>query len=313
MAKLRVYALGVLRVLHGETEVILPTRKTGDLLCYLLLHRGELLERELIAERLWPDRPAGRASRCLCTTLWRLRQSIDSTDLPDESLLLADRTTLGFNEAAPYWLDVEEFEERAAAGLADTLPCTSPGRRSLECALELYRGDLLRDRYDDWCLVERERLSLLLLRVMKRLQRHCRLTGDLEAGISLGRRLLELDPLQEDVHRELMRCFQTAGQRHLALEQFRSCRELLRAELGIEPMTETSELCQAIEQGVCEQALTAPGSPGVEHLAGAICQFSQAFDHLRSAWEELEHATGELATDGGTAAGETARGASDWL
>jgi DNA-binding SARP family transcriptional activator len=116
--------------------------------------------------------------------------------------LLTGRSTLAFNTTAPYWFDVEAFERQATFGLAGSLPCTEAHRRALEEALDLYRGDLLEGCYDDWCLAERERLQLLL-QVLKRLQRHYRFCEAFEAAISCGHRLLALDPLQEDVHREL--------------------------------------------------------------------------------------------------------------
>ncbi len=51
-------------------------------------------------------------------------------------------------------------------------------------------------------------------------------------------RLLTLDPLQEGVHRALMRHYLEQGRRRSALEQYRACREVLRKELGIEPEPE---------------------------------------------------------------------------
>ncbi|NIN68750.1 MAG: hypothetical protein GTO63_29500, partial [Anaerolineae bacterium] len=168
MATLRIYALGRLRVFCDQSPLHFPTKKPQDLLCFLLLHAGETLERDLIAERLWPMRPPGKARRSLSTTLWRLRQTLKSLS-PPQPYLLTERSTLAFNTAAPYWFDVEAFEQQAAFGLAGSLPCAEAQRRALEEALDLYRGDLLEGCYDDWCLAERERLQLLLLRVLKRL------------------------------------------------------------------------------------------------------------------------------------------------
>jgi len=301
MATLRIYALGRLRVFCDQVSLQFPTKKAQDLLCLLLLHSGETLERELIAERLWPMRLPGKARRCLSTTLWRLLQTLECLDSPAQPYLLTGRSTLAFNTTALYWFDVEVFERRATFGLTGPVPCAEAHLQALEEALDLYCGDLLEGCYDDWCLAERERLQLLLLRVLKRLQRHYRLCGAFEAAMSCGHRLLALDPLQEDVHRELMRCYMEAGQRPLALEQFQRCRETLRQELHIEPMPETWRLYRQIRDG--KEPIPLPGVLRDSHasLQAALAQFRHALDALESTWQALQALTIEFVETGESA------------
>jgi len=287
MATLRIYALGRLRVLYDQSPVHFSTKKPQDLLCFLLLHAGETLERDLIAERLWPMRPPGKARRSLSTALWRLHQALKCLP-PTQPYLLTERSTLAFNTTAPYWFDVEVFEEQATFGLAGSPPCDEAHRQAMEEALDLYRGDFLEGCYDDWCLAERERLQLLLLRVLKGLQRHYRLCEAFEAAISCGRRLLTLDPLQEDVHRELMRCHVEAGQRPLAVEQFQRCRGTLREELHIEPMPETWRLYRRIRGGQEPALLQRVSGDAHASLQEALTRLRRALDALESAWQALQ-------------------------
>ena len=301
MATLHIYALGRLRVFYDQSPLHFPTKKPQDLLCFLLLHTGEMLERELIAERLWPMRPPEKGRRSLSTALWRLRQALKC--LLPQPYLLTERSTLAFNTTAPYWFDVEVFERQATFGLTGSLPCAEAQRRALEEALDLYRGDLLEGCYEDWCLAERERLQLLLLRVLKRLQRHYRLCGAFEAAISCGHRLLALDPLQEDVHRELMRCYVEAGQRPLALEQFQRCREILRQELHIEPMPETWRLYRRIRGGQEPTPLRGIQADNYASLQEALTRIRRALDALDFAWQALHAVADEL-----TEASESAQG-----
>jgi DNA-binding SARP family transcriptional activator len=301
MATLCIYALGRLCVFCDQAPIEFPTTKAQDLLCFLLLHAGQTLERELIAEQLWPMRTPGKARRCLSTTLWRLRRTLECLDHPTQPYLLTERSTLAFNTTAPYSFDVQVFERQAAFGLAGSLPCDEAHRRALEEARELYGGDLLEGCYDDWCLAERERLQLLLLRVLKRLQRHYRLCGAFEAAISCGHRLLVLDPLQEDVHRELMRCYVDAGQRSLAVEQFQRCREMLRRELQIEPMPETWQLVRWVRGGQEPAPLRGTREDRCTSLQAALAQFRRALDTLESTWHALQAVTAEFVETGESA------------
>jgi DNA-binding SARP family transcriptional activator len=293
MATLRVYALGRLCVSYDQSPLHFPAKKPQDLLCLLLLHAGETLERDLISEWLWPMHPPGKARRSLSTALWRLRQTLEYPTGPTQPHLRSEHTTLAFDTTTPYWFDVEAFEQQSAFGLTGSLPCSEAHRQALEEAVTLYRGDLLEGCYDDWCLAERERLQLLLLRVLKRLQRDYRHSQAFEAAISYGHRLLTLDPLQEDVHRELMRCYVEAGQRPLALEQFQHCRETLRQELDIEPMPQTWRLDQQIRDGQEPAPFHEMPGSGPAPLQEALTRLRSALDALESAWQALQAATAE--------------------
>jgi LuxR family maltose regulon positive regulatory protein len=302
MVALRIYALGRLRTVSNGTPLRFPTKKTAELLCFLLQHAGATLERDLIAERLWPMRPPGKARRCLSTALWRLRQTVPSLGEDSPRYLLRERHTVTLNPQAPYWFDVYEFEQQAEFGLAGSLPCTEAHLQSLEEALDLYTGDFLEGDYNEWCLAERERLQLLLLRVLRRLQRHYRLSQAFEQAICCGQRLVVLDPLQEDVHRELMRCYEAAGQRSLALAQYKRCQETLHQELQIEPMPETWRLYQRIRRGQAETVERETREARFS-VRAALMQFRRALDTMESAWHALQVVMGDIA-EGGEVASE---------
>ena len=51
---------------------------------------------------------------------------------------------------------------------------------------------------------------------------------------------------REEAHRQLMWALAVAGQRTAALAQFNQCRQVLLAELGVEPDTATVELYEQI-------------------------------------------------------------------
>jgi adenylate cyclase len=64
----------------------------------------------------------------------------------------------------------------------------------------------------------------------------------IEDAISAASRLLSLDPLQENVHRNLMRLYVEQGRYDAALNQFEQCRKRLSETLGVQPEQETRDL-----------------------------------------------------------------------
>ena len=120
-------------------------------------------------------------------------------------------------------------------------------------AVDLYRGDFLAGfafrgtLFEDWLMAERERLRELALEALARLLAHQqRRGGDLQEALQTALRLIALDPLQEPVHRSLMRLYSDLGRRGAALQQYQLCERVLRRELAVEPEEETKQLYREI-------------------------------------------------------------------
>src|SRR5262249_18495842 len=77
---------------------------------------------------------------------------------------------------------------------------------------------------------------------LARLLRHQSALETVDEAIQTARRLLTLDPLQEAVHRVLIRLHVRAGRREAALRQYEVCVGVLRRELQLGPEPETQQL-----------------------------------------------------------------------
>src|SRR5262249_30212933 len=66
------------------------------------------------------------------------------------------------------------------------------------------------------------------------------------SAVNAALRLLNLEPLREDIHRALMKAYAAQGRVTLALKQFDLCRTVLDRELGLAPDRETKALYDAL-------------------------------------------------------------------
>ncbi len=235
MPTLRLYLLGPLDIrYHGQQLSKPPTVKSQSLLAYLIFHRDQAQPRDRVAELFWGDRPERKARRSLTTALWHIRRC-----LPDETYILSDAYKVQFDPQADLWLDVDEFESYASH---DDIA-------SLLSGVALYRGDFLDGFYDEWIINERYRFEGLFCEALARVMVGQEARGAHDAALATALRLLDQDPLREDAHRLAMRACCRLGQRTVALEQYRRCRQILLEELGTEPMVETTELYEEILEG----------------------------------------------------------------
>jgi DNA-binding SARP family transcriptional activator len=119
--------------------------------------------------------------------------------------------------------------------------------RRLGAAADLYAGDLFAGFFDDWALTERERLRARYVDAQVHLMAAHRAHGNLRQSVDCGRRVLAVDPLREQVHRELMALYRDSGEPAQAVLQYERCRRLLDGQLGMAPDAQTQALRSRLE------------------------------------------------------------------
>lgn len=228
---LQVRYFGVFEIQISSKPLPLPTsRSSRSLLAYLLLYNDRPHARTKLAGIFWPEMPEAQARGALRRALWDARHAVG------ENILLADRQQVWVAEDAPLWLDVTEFENALSRGKIE----------DLHTALQLYRGRFLEGVYEDWALLESNRLHEAYLNALERLIALTKSAGDYEAALEHARTLTAADPLRESAHREIMHLCYALGRPEAAIRQFEVCRHILRRELNIEPEHETIALLEEI-------------------------------------------------------------------
>lgn len=200
--------------------------------------------RAQIAEQLWPDRDGEQARGSLRNALSRLRG------------LGIGITTDG---------DVVALEHPPAdiARLTDAALSPVDGETAMALSLPFLEGiEAPGSEMHDWLVFERARLCTLAQRALTLASRAASEQGRTAEALAAASLLLTLDPCRERSHRLLMRLHATAGDRAAALRQFRECRDILKAELGVAPSEGTQALARELTGGADPAPVTAaPPAP----------------------------------------------------
>jgi predicted ATPase/DNA-binding SARP family transcriptional activator len=226
---------GISIIKDGKEIKNLGSRKAEALLVYLAVEGGQH-PRDVLATMFWPESSHQHAGRSLRVALSVLRKKFDA-------YLEIFRTSAGINKEAPFKIDVVELEEEVS-------------KKQMNHALETYQGDFLSGfhipdsmEFEDWRTLEQERSRRLLIEALQFSISIEARKGAIKRAIELTRHLLNLDPLTESAHQQLMRLLTLNGDRSAALLQFEQCREILHSELEVEPSKSTWELYQQIMSG----------------------------------------------------------------
>ncbi len=116
--------------------------------------------------------------------------------------------------------------------------------------------------FEDWMYLERERVERRVLEGLNDLVAFDLRRGAFRSGIKNAARLLVMDPLDENAHRQMMLLLACSGKRAVALSQYETCRQTLEEELGLEPSEEVQQVYQALLKG--ERPPGIPDVPGIE-------------------------------------------------
>lgn len=243
----RIELFGRLRATYRDRSITqFESRKTGLLLACLALYARQDHSREALAERLWEEVDLTVGRNRLKQALASLRRQLEPPDLPSGSVLVADRFTLHLNPQA-FTSDVAEFE--ALLKIAERTADPPEKLRILLAAAELYTGDLLPDQYEEWVLLERERLAQRHLNVLSEILRFQQQLGEPERAIETAHSLIAIDPLREETYLALLPLYVETGRPEEALRRFRDLEARLERDLNDHPSEALRDLAERIEQG----------------------------------------------------------------
>jgi DNA-binding SARP family transcriptional activator len=188
--------------------------------------------RTALAGQLWPDAPEVRAHGSLRSALWKLQKVAPGLiAVSGEALVLSPRVRVDVRELV-------EWAHRAAdpryrvedLGLPDTW----------------FRGDLLPGWYDDWVLLERERLRQLRMHALELVAARLVDEGRHSRALQVAYAAVRAEPLRESAHRTVVRVHLAEGNVVEALRAYDTFRALLQEELGVVPTEQMTRLVAGI-------------------------------------------------------------------
>lgn len=233
----------------GEPLPLGRNGKALTILKYLLANRARPVSQDHLMGWLWPESSLKRARWSLNSAIHGLRKILgDCSSLASVNCVLLEEGQYRLCPAVRATTDVDEFDRRYERGRRHERTRRMPeAAAEYEAAVGLYRGDyLVEDLYEDWTMVERERLTNAYLDMLGRLAVHYAEAGQIQECIRACFRILEKDRCHEESHRLLMRCYVRLGLRGGALRQYRLCEEVLGQEYGLSPSPETRVLYRSL-------------------------------------------------------------------
>ncbi|MCJ7568640.1 MAG: hypothetical protein MUO58_13975 [Anaerolineales bacterium] len=228
---LEIRLLGEFDVRIDGDPVIIPSRPAQSLLAYLILNPGTRHRRERLAGLLWPESDESNARSNLRHALWRIRKTIG------EGYLLADRVVIEFDPESEHWLDVRLLE--------DEISMEGDIQAALQ-AVSVYGGELLPGFYDNWVVLERERIRAVFEQRMQILLEMLVENGRWDEALEWCERWIALGHVPESAFRALMIAHHNLGNSANIAAVFQRCERAMMNELGVKPSPQTAQLYRTL-------------------------------------------------------------------
>ena len=241
---LRVRALGGAVVEFGDAALTAADwgyAKPRELM--FLLVSSPPMTKDQIAAALWPDLSRQQLGNALHTALRELRRAVG-----DPGWVVYANGHYRFDRARPHECDVTEFEDALlAARRARPAEAALP---HLQRAIGVYGGDFLDGMSaGEWALVRRDELRRAFESALLATGRLQTAAGRHQAAVTVFRRAVAHEPLNETAHRELMNSWARLGETARAVRHYEELTELLRGQVGVPPAPETTALYRRLSTG----------------------------------------------------------------
>jgi DNA-binding SARP family transcriptional activator len=233
----QLFLLDGFRLLQDGVPVVVP-RGLQRVIALIGLRPGAT--RSHLAGLLWPDKPEERALSCLRTALWRLRRDGCCPMVTASDTVRLDPTV---------YVDVDALVCDAARMRDDGDPRRAAG------IIAAGRHDLLPGWYDDWVLLERERLRQLRLHTLEEIARAYLSAGQYGEALQAALEAMRAEPLRETPHRLIVEVHLAEGNAYEALHAFYVYRDLILRDLQLEP---SAAMCTLLDHILAPVGRPAP-------------------------------------------------------
>ncbi|MFK7800973.1 MAG: BTAD domain-containing putative transcriptional regulator [Anaerolineae bacterium] len=203
------------------------------LLGYLIVNRDRAVSRDHLAQIMWPNRPESSGRNNLRRLLHRVRQQLPNAD----QHIRATSHSLSWMTSHAAQIDLIEYEST----LTD-FDNPAAIRKQVQSSPPV----LMPGMTEDWIIEAEERLKQLWRNGLELTADLCVVKRQIGGAVDAVSRLLNENPLNENIYRRLMQLHMQHDNRPAAVMVYYRCVQTLRDTLGIPPSAPTRDLHQKL-------------------------------------------------------------------
>ncbi|MGB3339862.1 MAG: tetratricopeptide repeat protein [bacterium] len=238
------HLFGVPKVTVDEREILeasWTTMKSKKLFFYLLLHKNERVNHDILIDALWQKASHKSGSDSLRKALQHIRQMYKAVKTGKGELVLSSK---GFYQLSPkvaIRIDTEEFENLVKK-IKDMDNTDKKFESILRKTMSLYKDGFAPGWYDSWVEDRRRYYQNLYEDCLLMMADYYTENKRYKDAIIFYKKLILANIFNEEYHRKIMTVYNKVGRYKEIIRDFEQLKKALKKELDSEPQRETSDL-----------------------------------------------------------------------
>ena len=217
-----------LRVSSNNKEIQCKSRRSVELIAYMVENQGKPIDRETMLNILWPDDMPNNAVAMLHNIIYGFRKELFEYDFEN---IISYKNKCYFLDMS--FISDEDFQ---ILEICDAIVSNDNDKViSYEKQLEKYWGKYLGNIDSSWADANKEYYDKCFIDASILLAEHNRKKGDYQRELIFLRNALALDPYSEQLTRDLLLCYFALGKPDKAKKKYEEYSEMIGKELGIQP------------------------------------------------------------------------------
>ncbi|NDI35196.1 response regulator [Chengkuizengella sediminis] len=237
-----IHCFGTFEVRASTGSVIKwPTKKTEELLAYLLMNSNQTISKWKLVDLFWPDMEESRAIHNLHNTIYRLKKALKENNI----LIQIEKLNNGYllKKEQNVFFDAEELRNYTIRHSEVTME----NLKESEQVFSLYKGTLFGSRDCEWGLNFKEELLDHHTKLTQNLVAYYIKTGSIDQAEHKINLYLSMYPLHEELNLMLLKIYSTYYTESNRLkEHYYYYEKLLNEELDVAPPLEAQRIFRKI-------------------------------------------------------------------
>lgn len=204
------------------------TSKSKELMAYFFQNRGMPISKWKLCEVLWPEGNQDKIDINLHTTIYKMKKTLRNSNI-DVDIKFINKTYI--MNIKDIYSDVGEFESLTN----DKIDIKDDNVEQYERAFSIYTNNYLEENDYLWAIELQETYLQKFIKISKNLSDFYIKKSNYDDAIRVIKRGLEISPLEEDLHENLLYVYVLTEDRISFIQHYNLLWELFNEELGIEP------------------------------------------------------------------------------
>ena len=235
---------GAPKVAVDEREILETswiTMKSKKLFFYLLLHKNERVNHDVLIDALWQKASHKSGSDSLRKALQHIRQMYKAVKTGKGDLVLSSKGFYQLSSKVAIRIDTEDFENLVKK-IKDMGKDDSKYESFLRKAISIYKDGFAPGWYDAWVEDRRRYYQNLYEDCLLLLADYYMINKRFKDAIVFYKKLILANIFNEEYHRKIMTAYNKVGRYKDIIRDFEQLKRSLKKELDTDPQEETVKL-----------------------------------------------------------------------